>query len=128
MEPIKFVVKNTPGVLFSKLFKLRDEINLRHLKPTNPGKPGAGWEHNALGSLYGDLLELLDGFIESYQGKYGIVDITIDSSKTGDIKACILEHAVYLEKYEFKEPWLNNQRDEVITLLYHALYKLNNLT
>lgn len=128
MEPIKFTNKNTPEILFSKLFKLRDEVNLRHLRPTNPGKLGAGWEHTTLGSLYEDLLDLIDTLIESYQGKYGLVNIVIDSSKVGDIKVCIKEHAEMLEKFEFKESWLNNQRDELCTLMYQSLYKLDNLT
>lgn len=128
MIEIKAPSKVTPEILFGKLLKLRDESQLRHWNPTNAGKLGSGWEHSALGSFYDDLLDLLDTLVESYQGKYGLVNITIDSTKVGDMKACIKEHAEMLEKFEFKESWLNNQRDELCTLMYQTLYKLNNLT
>ena len=116
------------GQLFGKLFQLRDEANLRHLYPTNPGKLGSGWEHTTLNSFYEDLLELLDTLIESYQGKYGLIDIILPSTKKPDIKECLKENAKLLENYDFGTCWLDNQRDEIITLIYSTLYKLNNLT
>ncbi len=129
MIDIKAPVKQpTPVQLFSKLFQLRDESNLRHLQPTNPGKPGSGWEHKTLNDFYEELLDLIDGLLESYQGKYGVQTLQIDTTKVGDIRMCLKETATMLEKYEFQESWLNNQVDEITTLIYSTLYKLNNLT
>mgnify|MGYP003609582561 FL=1 len=117
-----------PGDFFGKLFQLRDEIHLNHLRVTGPGSFAA---HSALNEFYTDVLELIDGLIESYQGKYGIIDITIPSSKSGDSIKC-LEELVKLtdggSAYSmFTETWIQNQIDEISTLGYQTLYKLKNL-
>lgn len=117
-----------PGDFFGKLFQLRDEIHLNHLKITGPGSFAA---HSALNGFYSDVLDLIDGLVESYQGKYGIVDITIPSSKSGDSIKC-LEELVKLtdggSAYNmFSETFIQNQIDEISTLTYSTLYKLKNL-
>ena len=117
-----------PGDFFGKLFQLRDEIHLNHLKVTGPGSFAA---HSALNGFYTDVLDLIDGLVESYQGKYGIVDITIPSSKASDSIKC-LEELVKLtdsgSAYSmFTETWIQNQIDEISTLGYQTLYKLKNL-
>lgn len=117
-----------PGDFFGKLFQLRDEIHLNHLRVTGPGSFAA---HSALNEFYTDVLELIDGLIESYQGKYGIIDITIPSSKSGDSIKC-LEELVKLtdggSAYSmFTETWIQNQIDEISTLGYQTLYRLKNL-
>lgn len=117
-----------PGDFFGKLFQLRDEIHLNHLKVTGPGSFAA---HSALNGFYDEVLDLIDGLIESYQGKYGIIDITIPSSKSGDSIKCLEElvkltdgGAVY---NMFNDTWIQNQIDEISTLGYSTLYKLKNL-
>ena len=117
-----------PGDFFGKLFQLRDEIHINHLRITGPGSFAI---HSALNEFYTDVLDLLDELVESYQGKYGIIDITIPSSKSGDSIKC-LEELVKLTDdgvvYSlFKEPYLKNQIDEITTLTYKTLYKLKNL-
>lgn len=66
---------------FAKLFEMRDSAHLRHLKPNNAGQLGSGWQHSALNSFYDEILDKADSLIESYQGKYGLVDINIGASK-----------------------------------------------
>jgi len=117
-----------PGDFFGKLFQLRDEIHLNHLKVTGPGSFAA---HSALNGFYSDVLDLIDSLVESYQGKYGIIDITIPSSKSGDSIKC-LEELVKLtdggSAYSmFTETWIQNQIDEISTLGYQTLYRLKNL-
>ena len=117
-----------PGDFFGKLFQLRDEIHLNHLRVTGPGSFAA---HKALNEFYDSILDLTDGLIESYQGKYGIVDITIPSSTKGDSIKC-LEELVKLTDggsvYNmFSETWIQNQIDEISALGYATLYKLKNL-
>lgn len=117
-----------PGDFFGKLFQLRDEIHLNHLRITGPGSFAT---HSALNGFYTDVLDLIDGLVESYQGKYGIVDITIPSSKASDSIKC-LEELVKLtdsgSAYSmFNETWMQNQIDEISTLAYSTLYKLKNL-
>lgn len=117
-----------PGDFFGKLFQLRDEIHLNHLRVTGPGSFAA---HAALNEFYSDVLDLIDGLVESYQGKYGIIDITIPSTSKGDSIKC-LEELVKLtdggSAYKmFSETWIQNQIDEISTLTYQTLYKLKNL-
>lgn len=113
---------------FGRLFQLRDEIHLNHLSVKGPGAFAA---HIALNSFYGDVLELIDSLIESYQGKYGIVDITIPNSTKGDSIKCLEELAKLTDGGSvysmFSETWIQNQLDEISQLTYQTLYKLQNL-
>lgn len=125
--------KNKSGVtkaedIFAKLFALRDAIHLVHLRPTNPGQLGSGWQHSVLGSFYGSLLDLLDGLIESYQGKYGLLSISIPASNVVSAYDQIQETAKMLETQKvFTDTWIINQVDTIIELCYSTLYKLKNL-
>jgi len=120
--------KIKPEDFFGKLFQLRDEIHLNHLRVTGPGSFAA---HMALNSFYEDILELLDGLVESYQGKYGIIDINIPSSSKGDSIKCLEELVKITDGGSaytmFSETWIQNQLDEISTLTYQTLYKLKNL-
>lgn len=117
-----------PSEFFGKLFQIRDQIHIDHLRTTGLGSFAA---HKALNEFYDEILDLTDGLIESYQGKYGIIDITIPSaSKTEPIKT--LEELAKLidggSIYNlFKETWIQNQLDEISQLTYQTLYKLKNL-
>lgn len=117
-----------PGDFFGKLFQLRDEIHLNHLKVTGPGSFAT---HSALNGFYAEVLDLIDALIESYQGKYGIIEITIPSSKSGDSVKCLEELAKLTDggaAYSmFSETWIQNQIDEISALTYQTLYKLKNL-
>lgn len=113
---------------FGKLFQIRDQIHLDHLRTTGVGSFAA---HKALNEFYDEILDLTDSLIESYQGKYGILEISIPSaSKTDPIKT--LEDLAKLTDggsvYNmFKETWIQNQLDEISQLTYQTLYKLKNL-
>lgn len=120
----------TPEKCFGSLLQLRDLAHLNHLYPSNPGSTGSGWQHSALGGFYGDLLDLIDGLIESYQGKYGLIDIQIPASKREDAYSLISSKVKELETQApkiFKDSWMLNQVDEIITLMYQTMYKLKNL-
>lgn len=120
----------TPEKCFGSLLQLRDLAHLNHLYPSNPGSTGSGWQHSALGGFYGDLLDLIDGLIESYQGKYGLIDIQIPASKREDAYSLISSKVKELETHApkmFKDSWILNQVDEIITLMYQTMYKLKNL-
>lgn len=127
MPKIKLTQMN-PGMFMGKLFQLRDEIHLNHLRVNGPGSFAA---HKALNKFYNGILDLTDKLIESYQGKYGIIDITIPSSSKSDSIKCLEELAKLTDDgaiYKmFKETWIQNQIDEISTLTYQTLYKLKNL-
>ena len=118
----------SPGKFFGKLFQLRDEIHLNHLRVSGVGSYAT---HKALNEFYDGLLDLIDSLIESYQGKYGIIDIEIPSSSKSDSIKCLEELVKLTDNglvYNmFTETWIQNQIDEISTLTYQTLYKLKNL-
>lgn len=123
MTPKIPVLKSqTKEDIFGKLFQVRDSIHLAHLASKSYS------EHVALGGFYDELLDLLDGLIESVQGKYGLLTITIPASKTCN---CIEELTNLCKTLESQtamtEPWILNQIDTIIELGYSTIYKLKNL-
>jgi hypothetical protein len=106
-----------------RLFELRDITHKEHLKVKSYA------QHVALGELYDGILSLVDSFVESYQGKYGIMDISIGSINIIDYMEYVEEFAKYVEgsREIFKEDWLKNQIDEMAALIYSTIYKLKFL-
>jgi hypothetical protein len=114
---------NSPLKFIGRLFELRDAAHVEHLKTRSFAA------HSALNTLYDDLLDLADGFIESYQGKYGIVAIDIKPSRPDNFLTFLQEFANYVESSRdvFKDEWLRNQVDEISSLAYSTIYKLTYL-
>lgn len=118
----------TPKDFFGKLFQTRDQMHLAHLAVKGIGAYAA---HKALNNFYDEVLDLTDSIIEEYQGKYGIQDITIPASTKEDAIVA-LKALVKLtdggEAYNmFKESSIKNKIDELTSLIYETLYKLENL-
>jgi hypothetical protein len=115
------------AAFMARLFEARDYLHLAHLKVSGPGAYAA---HTALGSAYDGLLGLADGIIEAYQGVHGLLDIKISASSYDG------KHLEYIESlYKqietdrsiFKESHIQNQIDEIQSLLASTQYKLKNL-
>lgn len=108
---------------FSKLFQSRDTAHLTHLRVRSYA------QHVALNDYYDGLLGLIDDLIESYQGYYQIVNITIEASKATEpishLKA--LNEFIETNRVIFKESCLQNIIDEIQALINKTLYKLINL-
>jgi hypothetical protein len=117
---------NSPSKFIGRLFEARDVAHLEHLRVKGPGAYAA---HTALGGFYDGILDLADGFVESYQGKYGIVSFEVKSVKPLDFMEYIVELAKYVEgsRDMFKEDYLKNQIDEMASLCYSTIYKLKFL-
>lgn len=90
-------------------------------------------EHKALGTFYSEVGDLVDGFIEAFQGKYGLLhDFTADYELPGQP----VEYLTYLkdevatlrtaEKFP-QDSELQNIVDEVAQLIDSTLYKLRFL-
>ncbi len=116
--------KSTPEEFFGKLLQSRDLTHLAHLKTKSYAT------HVALGNYYENLLEFTDKLIESYQGLYGLINISIPASTLEDpIKHLTSLHSYIDEnKSLFKDSSLVNQIDEIKTLIQSTLYKLKNLS
>lgn len=114
---------NSPLKFIGRLFELRDAAHVEHLKTKSFSA------HSALNSFYDELLSLADGFVESYQGKYGIVNIEIKPASPDNFLTFLEEFAKYVESSRevFKDEFLKNQVDEIASLAYSTIYKLTYL-
>jgi len=109
----------------SSLFEIEVNIHIAHLQTTSFA------EHKALNEVYEGIVNLRDRFIESYQGKYGI----IKGYKSFEIKEAVdpinylKEFCILFEKFRLtlEDGYLQQIIDDVIELLYSSIYKLKTL-
>jgi hypothetical protein len=91
-------------------------------------------EHKALQKYYENIDELVDGLVESYQGKYGIIEsyksYDIESYKSTENTSKLLgELCSKIEDLRdcCKDSYIQNQIDTVCELINSTLYKLRFL-
>jgi hypothetical protein len=115
------------GMVSTLLFS-QTQVHIFHLQTKSYS------EHKALQGYYEGIDALVDGIIESYQGKYDIIK-NYDSIKTEDYKSSeqvinyfkSLDNMIISARKEVKESYLQNQIDTVQELIYSTLYKLRFL-
>ena len=111
----------------------RTQAHIFHTRVTGEGSFAA---HTALQAYYEGIVPLIDGLVEAYQGQYGLIEykevngVDNDASKENMVKY-FDNLCKFLDK-ERKEPklqmsWLQNDLDNVASLLYSTKYKLINL-
>jgi len=91
-------------------------------------------EHKALNEYYDGIVDIIDGLVESYQGKYGIIkgyktyDIAEYKSTDSTIKY-LKDLCGKVEKLRdcCKDSYIQNQIDTVCELINGTLYKLRFL-
>jgi DNA-binding ferritin-like protein len=118
--------------LASLLLQSRTQTHSFHLGVRGVGSHSA---HIALGEYYDTIGGLIDGLVETYQGKEGLIQLSgigvLD--KNNDIKNIIN----YFDKLctmvaklrtnpKLQDSWIQNDIDTVVTLLYRTKYKLVN--
>jgi len=126
----KSETKNTSGFkgIISTLLHSQTQVHIFHLQTKSYS------EHKALQNYYEGIDGLVDGIIESYQGKYDIIK-NYDSMKPEDYKSTeqvinyfkSLDTMIISARKEVKESYLQNQIDTVQELIYSTLYKLRFL-
>lgn len=90
-------------------------------------------QHMALGAFYEALSDLLDAFVEQYQGYSGKrLAPAIEAAKVGDIADQLEDHVEWIERNRYEvcerdESSMQNTIDEVIALYHSTLYKLRML-
>ena len=117
----------------SMFFHSRTQAHIFHTRVKGPGSFAA---HTALQAYYEGIIPLMDGLIETYQGQYGLIEYKEVNGVDNDAS---LENMVkyfdnlckFLDK-ERKESklqmsLLQNDLDNVASLLYSTKYKLINL-
>lgn len=108
----------------SKALFDRDAAHLAHWKTKSFS------EHKALNEFYDELLELIDGFVEQYQGYYGgRMAISRDGGNSDDIRKSLEGSMEWIESNRYEicdktETPLQNTIDEIVRLYQHTLYML----
>jgi hypothetical protein len=89
-------------------------------------------EHKALKTLYSEIGDLVDGFVEAYQGKYGIIENYPEDYKLPQPPIqYVVGLSTYLQEarpYLPQDTELQNILDEIASLLDSTLYKLRFLS
>jgi DNA-binding ferritin-like protein len=117
----------------SMFFHSRTQAHVFHLRVTGPGAFAA---HKALQEYYEGIVDLIDGLVETYQGKYGIIEfrevnnLDNDASMENIVKY-FTNLCTFLDKErkdaKLQDSWIQNDLDNVSSLLYSTKYKLVNL-
>lgn len=114
--------------MVSVLLHSQTQVHIFHLQTKSYS------EHKALQGYYEGIDALVDGIIESYQGKYDVVT-GYNSIKTEEYKSSeqvikyfkALDSMVEKNRKSVKESFLQNQIDTVQELIFSTLYKLRFL-
>jgi len=111
--------------MVSILLHSQTQVHIFHLQTKSYS------EHKALQGYYEGIDALVDGLIESYQGKYDVIT-QYNSVKNEDYKSNeqvikyfkVLDTMIEKNRKSVKESFIQNQIDTVQELIYSTLYKL----
>jgi hypothetical protein len=91
-------------------------------------------DHQALNFFYDTLPPLLDDFVESFQGKYGLLTDYILDYKLSDqeplayMKALAFQVESLSQSEDFpQDSWIQNQIQEMLKVIYQTVYQLREL-
>jgi len=114
--------------LISYLFHSRTQTHIFHLQTQSFA------EHMALNTYYDEIVGLIDGIVEAYQGKYGIVKgytnfNLMEYNNTQQVIAYLdtLCKAVYATYESVEDTYIQNLLDGITELIKSTIYKLQNL-
>ena len=113
--------------VIAQLFAARDTSHRLHLRTRSFSA------HMALGDLYDALVDLADGLAEIYQGKYGVMTIPNPEFIFTDSEPVLFirQLAQWAEQtrgmFNPADTNLLNEWDTVLSTIYRAKYKLENL-
>ena len=114
--------------MMEKILHSRTQAHIFHLQTKSYA------EHKALQKYYEGINALVDGIIESYQGKYDVIT-QYNSVKNVDYKSNeqvikyfkTLDGMIEKNRKEVKESFIQNQIDTVQELINSTVYKLRFL-
>lgn len=113
----------TPESFINNLLAIQNKAQLAHWKSLSFS------QHSALSDFYDGIGGLIDDFIETYQGKYDLLNLCFCEVKKEE-PVTFLQGAcktISVERKIFAESYLQNQIDEIEKLIYKTLYKLRFL-
>ena len=115
--------------LVSYLFHSRTQAHIFHLQTTSFA------EHKALNDYYDEIVDLVDGLVESYQGKYGIINGYVSFNVMNYTnKQQVIQYFEALcttigeLRQGITDSYLDNQIDTIVELVNSTLYKLKCLS
>jgi DNA-binding ferritin-like protein len=117
----------------SMFFHSRTQAHIFHTRVKGTGSFAA---HTALQAYYEGIVPLIDGLVEGYQGQYGLIEYKevngVDNDASVENMVKYFDNLCKFLDKERKEPklqmsWLQNDLDNVASLLYSTKYKLINL-
>jgi hypothetical protein len=115
----------------STLFSSRTQAHIFHLQVKGPG---AYATHKALNDYYDGVIDLVDGIVESFQGRYGIITGYKGEGAYIEDTTKIIQYfealCMFVEKNRVslvQDSYIQNQIDEVVALIESTKYKLVNL-
>ena len=114
--------------MVSVLLHSQTQVHVFHLQTKSYS------EHKALQNYYEGIDGLVDGVIESYQGKYGVI-MNYTNFNLMQYQSCegiqeyfmALNTTVEMLRQDVPDSYLQNQIDNVIELIQSTLYKLKYL-
>jgi hypothetical protein len=115
------------GLFIGTLMQSRNQAHIFHLQTPSFAA------HKALRNYYEDIVELIDGLVESYQGRYGILrGYKMESIiKEDDSVVTYFEGLCkFVEIIRTKVPqdsYIQNEIDNVVNLIESTKYKLKFL-
>lgn len=89
--------------------------------------------HKALNNFYDEVLELVDGLVESTSGIYGrpvgyVIPTPIDYQSAEQVQAYFADCYQYVQAMRtgiYQETWIQNQVDEIAQLFAETIYLLS---
>ena len=119
--------------LASVFFHSRTQAHVFHTRVKGTGALAL---HLALETYYTEIVPLIDGLIESYQGMHGLIEYkdvkgVDNNAEKENIINYFTKLCTYLESArkdeKLQHSWMQNDIDNIATLLYSTKYKLTNL-
>jgi DNA-binding ferritin-like protein len=118
--------------LISLLLHSRNQVHIFHWQTSGPGSFAT---HTALGTYYESIVDIIDGLVETYQGKYGILKgynnyeyLEYDSNSEFINYFELLAKSISSLRKDTLDSYIQNQIDTVEELIFSTLYKLKNLS
>jgi len=117
------------GQFVSTLFASRTQAHVFHLQTPSFAA------HKALNEYYDEIVDLTDGLVESYQGKYGIItgygNVALQEYQSCEgIILYFTTLLMFIEKSRqvlCQDTYIQNQIDEIVALINSTIYKLRFL-
>ncbi len=125
---MEIAIQNTAvGMFISTLMSSRTQAHIFHLQTPSYSA------HKALNEYYDGIVDLIDSFVESYQGKYGIIKgyTNVDLQEYQSCEAIIMYFtalSVFVNRARPQLPqdsYLQSQIDLIEELIFSTLNKLN---